>query len=339
MIQSFPECGVKSHSKISTLKKELPMKELIDGNLAVGAILSALVGMLATAILIYFFPHLMAYTFLKVTAWVVLGGGYFLAVLGQVPINHAGVVLLFGKRVRVGKDGKGLQEGWRCLPLPPPLMEIEPVSLEQFKIDFTQTTAYTADNALVTIDGFAMAEIDDPYAVYNVDDTVEGGRKALEGLILRWVREGAEKSDAVKLIKEDKDELSDIARRKVNTDLAGPDTNWGFKPIRLLRIGHIKLPKSLEEALLKRVQEPIERSAEKIQTDARVEQVERLTRAGVHPDIAYPGTLVDAEKPGAEVKGFTVRGLEGLGGSLEDLGRLGKGLSDISRTKGKGDRK
>ncbi len=316
------------------------MKEFIDGNLFVGAVVSALLGMLATALLTFFFPYLMAYTTIKIAAWIGLGGGYFLWCLHEVPINHAGVVLLFGKRVRVGKDGKGLTEGYRWLPLPPPLMDMESVSLEQFKIDFTQTTAYTLDNVVVTIDGFAMAEIDDPYDTYNVDGSIAGGKEALEGLILRWIRDGAEETNAVELIREDKDELSKDAREKINEDLMGPDTKWGFKPIRLLRIGHIKLPASLEEVLLKKVREPIERVAEQTQTDARVDQVKKLVGAGVDPNIAYPGSLVDAEKAGAEVKGFTVTGLGGLGDSLKDLGRLGQGLSDIARTqKGKGAKK
>src|SRR3989344_721515 len=306
------------------------MKDFVDGNIAVGAVVSALLGMLATAILASFFPHLMAYTPIKLIAWTVLGGGYFIWCLDQVKVKHAGVVLLFGKRTRVGKDGKGLDEGYRWLPLPPPLMNIEQVSLEQFKIDFTQTTAYTADKVLVSIDGFAMAEIDDPYETYNVDGSVAGGKEALKGLILRWVREGAEESDAVELIKENKQELSKDALDKVNVDLASPATNWGFTPIRLLRIDHIKLPESLEKALLQQVQEPIERKYEKMQADARVEQVNNLKKAGVEASIAYTGSLVDAGKTGAELKTINVPGLGSVSGTFKDIGKLGQGLSDIA---------
>lgn len=332
------DCGMRRNR--SFIRKEHPMRDIIDGNLFVGAILSALVGMFATAALTFFFPYLMAYTPVKIIAWAAAGTGYFLWCLHEVKVKHGGVVLFFGKRVRVGKDGKGLAEGWRWLPLPPPLMRVENVSLEQFKIDFTQTIAYTKDNVVAEISGFAMPEIDDPYDTYNVDGSVDGGKEALKGLILRWVREAAEKSDAIELIKEDKEILSNETIDQVNRELASPATNWGFKPLRLLRIDHIKIPESLENALLKKVQEPIETAYEDTQNIARARQVERLRKAGVNPNIGYPGTLVDSGKTGAEVKGFTFVGLESLGAAAEGLGKFGQGLSDAaSALKGKGRKK
>ncbi|MES2007092.1 MAG: SPFH domain-containing protein [Patescibacteria group bacterium] len=163
--------------------------------------------------------------------------------------------------------------------------------------------------------------------------------KSFEGISLRSIRAAVEDYKTVEptvdhsgatlpaLVSEDKMQLSRNVENEIVHDLPNNKTRWGMRLI-LVRVGEIHPPPDLMKALERKIIEPIERQAEKTQSQARREQTEEIIGLGVDPNIAYPGALVDAGKAGATVSGTTIRGFEKIGPALANLGDLGRGLTD-----------
>ncbi len=248
---------------------------------------------------------------------------YFLWNIRSTPIGYRGVVTLFNRRIR--RSGRGMPEGYNWLPLPEPVMGMEDVDCKQKQLDFPKAESLSGDRVVVTTDGFVQFWVADPYRFLSVENVIP----SLAGVSLRAIRTVVNKGKAINREKPeeslpslDKARLSEMVEAEMKIDIAEPDVQWGLG-IGLLRINNLRLPPDLEAALRKLVQEHIEGDYEDTQSSRRATQVERLRKLGVSPDMALAGALVDAEKPGAEIK------------HISGIGDVGKGIKTIGEALGR----
>lgn len=267
---------------------------------------------------------------LKLIIALALGGLYLLWVSHNTPTKNKGAVFAFDTYpVRMGSQGKGFTQGLNATPLGSPFFTVKDMSVAEKTVPFDQTSAFTEDNILSMVDGTYQSFIDDPYDTYNA----EKGADALHSLIVRSTRSAVDQYSAINLIKENKEVLSNKILTKVRAELASGSAPWGLGVTDILRINHIRLPAKFEEALQKVEQEKVEGKYEQTQAERRREQANELIKLGIRPDVAYAGALVDAEKSGASLQNITIHGMEGLGPLADDLGALGRGLTDFAKTK------
>ena len=267
----------------------------------------------------------------KVVIAITLGALYFVFSMHNVPLAHRGVVLLLGKRRPWGHDGEGVLEGLNWLPLPSPIMKTVDVDVEKKKLDLSATEVFTNDNVIAKVDSFLEHEVDQPYEYLSVENPIE----LLKDLALRAIRLQVRKYGAVELLGKDKKELSEEIQREIESEFDSNENprgaKWGLK-VGFYRVNNIRLDAAIEEALRKQVQEPIEGAYEQEQARRRTAQVQELVASGVDPNTAFAGALVDAEKPGAELKATSNNFKSNLGG-LETL--AGRTLDFIEGKTGK----
>ncbi|MDO8548059.1 MAG: SPFH domain-containing protein [bacterium] len=252
-----------------------------------------------------------------------LGGLYLLWASHNTPIRNKGAVFAFGTYpVRMGPNRKGFTQGLNATPLGYPFFVVKDKFAGEKTIPFNQTKAFSDDRIPVMLEGTYNSYIDDVYDTFNI----ENPEKALESVVLKWVRACAEEFNAEQLISQEagKDSskiiLAGEAYAKIEEELEDhAKSPWGYKITTALQINHIDLEENYKTAIRKRQQEIIEGDYEKTQADRRAQQAKQLVDdAGVSPDLAITSVQVEAEKPGAKVNTINIPGLEKLATAVVD---------------------
>ncbi|MDO8548283.1 MAG: SPFH domain-containing protein [bacterium] len=266
-----------------------------------------------------------------------LGGLWLLWVSHNTPTKNKSAVFAFGTyKVRMGPNRKGFTEGLNATPLGWPFFVARDKFAGEKTIPFNQTKAFSDDRIPVMLEGTYNSYIDDIYDTFNI----ENPEKALDSVVLKWVRACAEEFKAEQLISQEAGKhsskiiLAGEAYAKIEEELEDhAKSPWGYKITTALQINHIDLEDNYKTSIRKRQQEIIEGQYEQTQAERRRKQADELVKLGIRPDVAYAGSLVDAEKPGASLQNITIHGIEGLGPLADDLGALGRGLTDFAKSK------
>ncbi len=307
---------------------------MVNTNEFWGAFWSLLGGTLLSFLLDYALSGLIE---LPLAATIILGVGlgtmYFVLTQHQVPVANRGIVLLLGKRYRMGpgtgsldSPKRGLQEGYNWLPLPPPFMTVRNEDVRERKLEFEQMDAYTKEAAIADTDGFCQYVILDPYAFVGAENPVD----SLNSMVFQAIRNVIKGMTARSISQADKKHLSELIETELRNSLAedgNPDgTRWGLYVIGLY-IEDARVP-ALEAAWSSIPREEEEGKAEQIQVSRRMAQVDTIVAKGVDPALALSAAQIEVEKPGAKMNTINIPGLKeslesisaGIGKVLEHFG-------------------
>lgn len=219
----------------------------------------------------------------------------FWKLLKKVPVGHIGVLQITGTRVRhfpdwlfVGsKDSKVLDvvdEGW--VTIVPFLMSLDGtvVDMRQQTINFTESekdgrAEILCHDGRVFLKGSAQFQVIDPYLF--LDTRLSIILSGLPEAILSAIRDKASNLTALQVIEFSRDELD----REIKEAVANRVTTWGIEVLSV-NVTEIRLDPKLEEAQAQEAIEQRERIAEKVQIEARAEQMRILVGMGFTPPQA-----------------------------------------------------
>lgn len=211
----------------------------------------------------------------------------------QVPVGHQAVQLVFGTRT-----AKLYKEGW-IWNWPKPIGDLVIVDVRNKPLDMPLTEVLTADNVLVGMDTTLQMKISNLSTYLNAKEA-ETSLKNGAGRDLRAI---VKKLQSATIVQEKERIVQTVTGTPgtVGTDLEGltlkalsdAPEQLGITVLEV-QIGHIRLPKEIEDARANVQVEKAQKEAEAIETDTLAELVQRLIDKGVKPQDAL--VAVQAER-------------------------------------------
>lgn len=218
----------------------------------------------------------------------------FWRLLKKVPVGHVGVLQITGTRTRHFPEWLWgttessaldvVDEGW--VTIVPFLMSLDGtvVDMRQQTINFTENekdgrAEILCRDGRVFLKGSAQFQAINPYLF--LDTRLSIILSGLPEAILSAIRDKASNMTALEVIDFGRDQLD----QEIKAAIANRVTTWGVEVLSV-NVTEIRLDPKLEEAQAQEAIEQREQIAEKVQVEARAEQMRVLINTGLTPPQA-----------------------------------------------------